>query len=136
MRLLLKEVCVFKVFTFQILRAGDNIFLVDRPVDANLWIVPADACLVGGSVDVVDFIREDSLWAQYQKAMGKAARKEELAHGAPRQLDHDMLAKSRRGLTKIDGHVEHLAFDNSDQLCLRVFTLLVMQATQYAVRRL
>ena len=65
MRLLFKEVRVFEVFAFQIFRAGDDIFLIARPVDANLVVVSAYAVFVGRSVDVVNFISKDGLLAQH-----------------------------------------------------------------------
>ena len=50
--------------------------------------------------------------------MGKATGNKELTLVLVAQLHHDVLAKRRTRLADIDSHVEHLALDDTYQLCL------------------
>ena len=62
--------------------------------------------------------------------MGKATGNKELTLVLVTQLHHDVLAKRRTRLADIDSHVEHLALDDTYQLCLRTGTFLIVQASQ------
>ena len=52
------------------------------------------------------------------------------------EFHHHMFAKSRRTLTQVNGHIEHIAFHHAHQLGLRIASFLVMQASQNAIARL
>lgn len=119
-----------------VLVAEQQLAGLQGPLDTQLGVVPTDAGFGLWGIDVVNLISKDGLIAHDKEAVGKATGNEELALVVLAELAHHVLTKGRRVAAKVNGHIEHSALDDSDQLGLREFATLVVQASEYAERRL
>ena len=119
-----------------VLLAKQNLTGFNRPLDANLLVVPTNGSLGLRSIDIVDLIGEHGLVAQHQESVCKAAGDEELAFVLGAKLRHDIPTERRRLATQVDSYIKHPTADDTHQLCLGELTTLIVQATLHAERRL
>src|SRR5712692_7022799 len=106
----------------------------DRPGDAHLGVVPAQADLVGTVIEVRALVSHLRELAQDAEAVREPGRDEHLAEVVRRESGAGPLAEGGRAGADVHGHVEDLALQGSDQLALRPAELRV-QAAQRAAER-
>ena len=102
------------------------------PLDANGGVIPGQAALVAGVVEVRDFIAEFGGFRQHQKAVGEAFGDVKLLFVFLRQFHAVPFAIGFGTGTQIHGHIEYTAFDGPNQFALGEF-LLEVQTAEYAI---
>ena len=107
----LEVLCFAERTCMTILLAEQNLTSFNRPLDANLLIVPTNGSLCLRCIDVVDLIGEHGLVAQHQESVCKATGDEELAFVLGAKLRHDIPTERRRLATQIDSHIKYFAFN-------------------------
>ena len=108
--------------------------VADRPGDADLRIVPAEADLVGGVVEVGALVGDLGHLAQHAEAVGEPRRDEHLAEVVCPERGGRPFAEGGGAGADVDGDVEDLAPQHADQLALG-FAELRVQAAQRATGR-
>lgn len=103
---------------------------LNRPLDANLRIIPADVAVALGRVVVVRLVLHLDVVRQRDEAMRKAARDEELLLVLSRELHADPLAELRRALADVDRHIKDRAACRTQELRLAHRIELIMQPAQ------
>ena len=103
---------------------------LNRPLDANLGVVPADVAVALGSVVVVRLVLHLNVVRQRDEAMREAARDEELLLVLRRELHADPLAELRRALADVHRHIKDRAARRTQELRLAHRIELVMQPAQ------
>lgn len=89
---------------------------VDYPVDAERRVLNGDATVGFGMVVVVTLVLEHGDVGKHGKAVGKAARDEELPMIVLGQLHGDMPPVGRRAFADVDSDVEHTPLDAAHKL--------------------
>jgi len=102
-----------------------------RPVDAERRIVPGDAPVVLGRVELVDLVLHFRVRLERAEAVGATLRHEQLQLVLRAQDETEPLAVGRRALADIEHDVEHGAGRHPHELRLRLRVQLIMEATQY-----
>jgi hypothetical protein len=100
----------------------------------NVGIVPNNAVLVAGSVEVAALVEELDGIAQRQKSVSKSRRDKNLVMVVRGEADAGPFAEMGRASANIHGHIKGFAFDDAAKLGLRMVGLLV-QAAQRAPYR-
>lgn len=90
---LFKNFGILQRCSIQVFLTGNDILGVDRPFHSDSLIVPTDTGFSLRSIDIVHLISENSLIAQYEEAVSKAAGNEELTLVLVAQLYCHMLTK-------------------------------------------
>ena len=103
---------------------------LNRPLDADLRVVPADVAVALRRVVVVRLVLHLDIVRQGDEAMCKAARDEELLLVLRRELHADPLAELRRALADVHRHIEDRAARRTQELRLAHRIELVMQPAQ------
>ena len=103
---------------------------LNRPLDANLGVVPADVAIALRRIVVVRLVLHLDIVRQRDEAMRKAARDEELLLVLRRELHADPLAKLRRALADVHRHIEDRAARRTQELRLAHRIELIMQPAQ------
>lgn len=103
---------------------------LNRPLDADLRVVPADVAVALGRVVVVRLVLHLDVIRQRDEAMRKAARDEELLLVLRRKLHADPLAELRRALADVHRHIKDRAARRTQELRLAHRIELVMQPAQ------
>ena len=108
----------------------------DTPIDANLRIIPGECTFLLWSIKIIAFVLEYRFLTQYHKTMGKTARDKELAMVFFREFYRDVFPESRRSFPYIHSNIENLAFNDSDQLALRILPFLKMKTAEDSISTL
>ena len=103
---------------------------LNRPLDADLRVVPADVAVALGRVVIVCLVLHLDIIRQRDEAMCKAARNEELLLILRRKLHADPLAELRRALADIDRYIKDRAARRAQELRLAHRIELIMQPAQ------
>lgn len=103
---------------------------LNRPLDADLGVVPADVAVALRRVVVVRLVLHLDIVRQRDEAVREAARDEELLLVLRRELHADPLAELRRALADIDRHIKDRAARRTQELCLAHRIELIMQPAQ------
>ena len=103
---------------------------LNRPLDADLWVIPADVAVALGRVVVIRFVLHLDVVRQSDEAVRKAARDEELLLVFRRELHADPLAELRRALADVHRHIKDRAARRAQELRLAHRIELVMQPAQ------
>lgn len=98
------------------------------PGNTYLGVIPHEAALVAGMVDIVAFIAKLSDIAKDQKAMGESTRNKELPLIIGGKNGALPLAISFAIFAKIDGDIKDCTRNNTHELRLRMFDLKVQTA--------
>ena len=104
----------------------------DRPVDADLGVVPGDPDLARRRVEVGALVREHRPLAEHAEPMGEPGRNVELPLVLRGQGHALPLAERRRADPHVDRDVEHFALENEAELAL-VVRVLKVEAAQDAL---
>lgn len=107
---------------------------LERPLDADVRIVPDDAALVLRGPVVGGLVKEFRRFRKHQKTMCKPRRNPHNSFVLGRQHFADPSPECRGRLAQVHGNVEHLAGDDSHELPLRLPNLIV-QPSQYPLLR-
>ena len=108
---------------------------LNRPLNADLWVVPADVSVALGRVVIVRLVLHLDVVRQRDEAMRKAARDEELLLVLRRELHADPLAELRRALADVHRHIKDRAARRTQELRLAHRVELIMQPAQRPLRR-
>ena len=103
---------------------------LNRPLDADLWVIPANVAVALGRVVIVRLVLHLDVVRQGDEAMRKAARDEELLLVFRRELHADPLAELRRALADVHRHIKDRAARRAQELRLAHRIELVMQPAQ------
>ena len=103
---------------------------LNRPLDADLGIVPADVAVALGRVVIVRLVLHLDVIRQRDEAMRKATRNEELLLILRRELHANPLAELRRTLADVHRHIKNRAVRRTQQLRLAHRIELIMQPAQ------
>lgn len=103
------------------------------PLDPDGGIVPHEAALVVGMVDIVALVAELSGIREHQKAVGESTRDEELTAILSREHHAFPSAIGGTALSKVNRHIEDPARNNAHELRLGMLDL-EMQSTQHTAR--
>ena len=98
----------------------------------TVGVVPGDRSFGLGRVEVVAFVLENGLVAQYGKTVCESAWYEELAVILGGQLDGDVFAERGRSAPYIDGDVQNPTLNDPYQFGLGCGPLLEMEPAQHA----
>ena len=96
----------------------DHLLCGELPVDPQVGVVPGNRSFGLGRVEVIAFVLEDGLVAQYGKTVCESARYEELAVILGGQFDGDVFAERGRSAPYIDGDVQNPTLNDPYQFCL------------------
>jgi len=110
----------------------DHLLCGELPVDPQVGVVPGDRSFGLGRVEVIAFVLEDGLVAQYGKTVCESARYEELAVILGGQFDGDVFAERGRSAPYIDGDVQNPTLNDPYQFGLGCGPLLEMEPAQHA----
>src|SRR5512135_2531963 len=102
--------------------------LLDRPGDAELRIIPAQAVLGIRLVQLGALVLEQGRVAQDAEAVGEPFRHIELPPVLGRERHPNPSGEGRRAASDVDGHVEDLTLQYREQLTLRIWVLEVEPA--------
>jgi len=105
---------------------------LERPLDFQLRVVPANAALVLGGVEVAALVLNLGRAARHVEPVGETGRDPQHPLVVRGEVRADPAAERRRAFAKIDGHVEDLAGRRAHELSLRLPDLVV-QAAQRAL---
>jgi len=114
--------------------AQDGLQRVNAPVNAERSVEYGYSSVGLRSIIVVAFVLKHGNIAQNSKAMGKAARNEELAVVVLRQFNGHMLPECGRAAADVDGYIEHSASHTAHQFGLSKGRTLEMQTAHYSTR--
>ncbi len=105
--------------------------IVQRPLDADVRIVPRERQFILRIVKFRAFVGEQGGLAQHRKAMRETRRDEELPFVLGREIQSMPPAKRGRTAPDVHRHVKHLALQHKNQLALGR-RILEMQPAQGA----
>lgn len=103
---------------------------LNRPLDANLGVVPANVAVTLRRIVVVRLVLHLDVVCQRDEAMREAAWDEELLLVLRRELHANPLAELRRALADIDRYIKDRAARRTQELRLAHRVELVMQPAQ------
>ena len=102
------------------------------PFDAERRIIKAHAHICCRAVEVVALVAKERVILKNYKAVCKTARDEKLPPIFGAKRNRHMLAESGRTLADIDGDIPNRAFDDANELGLRMRSRLPMETTDNA----
>ena len=115
-----------------ILLGADDFVLGEAPLNSNMGVVPGNAVLRFGVVELVALILEHRVVLQDHIAVRKALGDKELALILVREFNGDISAKSGAIRADIDRNIQYPALHHAYQFGLRVRLPLEVQTTQHA----
>ncbi len=127
------RIVVRKFWMTKILGAKDYLINRNLPVDAEGFVLDGDAAVGFRRIEVVTLVLEDCGLAENGKAMGEAARDEELAVVVFTEFYSNMTAVSRRAFADVYCDIENPALDTAHELALSVRRLLEMKSAHNSV---
>lgn len=103
---------------------------LNRPLNANLRIIPADVAVALGRVVVIRLVLHLDVVRQRDEAMREAAWNEELLLVLRRELHADPLAELQRALADVHCHIKDFAARRTQELRLAHRIELIVQPAQ------
>ena len=87
-------------------------------------------------INIIYLISKDCFVTKNKETMCKTTWNKELTLILFREFYHDIFSKGRATLANINGNIQDLSLDYANQFCLRILSFLIVETTQYAIRRL
>lgn len=107
---------------------------MNRPLDANVGIIPGKGALPFGGVMLGGFIDRIRVVGQHEITMRKARRNPQLPMIFLAQFDAHPFSKVGRPPPHVNSYIEHTPRGHPDKFALRMLGL-IMESTNYAVYR-
>ena len=105
----------------------------NTPVYSKVRVIERNGAFRPRCIEIVTFILKNSRFTEHCETMRKTTWDKKLSVVFLSQLNCNMLAECRTSLANINSHIENCTFDTSYKFAVRIWHLLIVQATHHSI---